>query len=344
MVGELHAGNSWPKKFCRPLRRLGAESLGQAVLGWPPEGRPAPVRAFCGKLARKRGSGARLAPQRTSRWPLAGLAVLALLMTACSTTSSPGSAVSSSASAHPLGSASSSNTASPTPSSSGEVKPVSHKSPSGQAATGAVPNTLGKSFAQAKSAIFSAGFHKYAWVYGCYGATIGQVVKQVPAAGTQVVLTTRVKFFLQAGNCPAAVPNTLGTSLPQARSALSGAGFDKYSWLYGCYNSPNIGEVVKQVPVAGTRVPVTTHVNIYLQANNCPTSVPNVIGMDQSAAVSTVEQAGFRVHWTYECLGSSTLGVVVTQSPAAGTSYARGNTVSIQLQATNCTPSPSPSA
>jgi serine/threonine-protein kinase len=88
---------------------------------------------------------------------------------------------------------------------------------------------------------------------------------------------------------------------------------------------------------------VATLVKIYLQANNCPASVPNVIGMNQSAAVSTIEQAGFRAHWTYECLGSSTLGVVVTQSPAAGTSYARGSTVSIQLQATNCTPTPSPS-
>jgi len=207
-----------------------------------------------------------------------------------------------------------------------------------------VPNTLGKSFAQARSALFAAGFHKYAWLYGCYGATIGQVVKQVPAAGTQVVLTRRVKFFLQADNCPAAVPNTLGASLPQARSALSAAGFDRYSWLYGCYSSPNIGEVVKQVPVAGTRIPVTSLVKIYLQANNCPAPVPNVIGMNQSAAVSTIEQAGFRVHWVYECLGSSTIGVVVTESPAAGTSYARGSTVSIQLQANNCTATPSPSA
>jgi len=65
-----------------------------------------------------------------------------------------------------------------------------------------VPNTLGKSFAQARSALSAAGFDKYSWLYGCYGASIGPAVKQVPAAGTQDVLTTRVKFFFQADdNC-----------------------------------------------------------------------------------------------------------------------------------------------
>jgi beta-lactam-binding protein with PASTA domain len=58
--------------------------------------------------------------------------------------------------------------------------------------------------------------------------------------------------------------------------------------------------------------------------------------MDQASAVSTLEQAGFRVHWEYKCLGSSDTGAVITQSPTAATSYPRGDTVDVNLQANNC--------
>jgi beta-lactam-binding protein with PASTA domain len=132
------------------------------------------------------------------------------------------------------------------------------------------------------------------------------------------------------------VPNLAGDALAPARSALFSAGFHTYSWLYGCYGSPNIGEVVQQDPAAGTRVALSTRVHMDLQADNCPTPVPNVIGMDQASAVSTLEQAGFQVHWEYQCLNSSDIGAVITQSPNPGTSYPRGDTVDIYLQANNC--------
>lgn len=138
------------------------------------------------------------------------------------------------------------------------------------------------------------------------------------------------------------MPNLAGETLAQGRSALFTAGFHAYSWLYGCYGSPNFNEVVQQDPAAGARAAFSTRVHMGLQADNCPTSVPNVIGMDQASAVSTGEQAGFRVHWEYTCLGSSDIGAVITQSPTAGTSYPRGDTVDIDLQANNCSSTAAP--
>jgi beta-lactam-binding protein with PASTA domain len=58
-------------------------------------------------------------------------------------------------------------------------------------------------------------------------------------------------------------------TLAAARSALYAADFATYSWLYGCYGSSNINEVTSQSPGGGAKVPRTTHVKIYLQANNC---------------------------------------------------------------------------
>jgi beta-lactam-binding protein with PASTA domain len=129
---------------------------------------------------------------------------------------------------------------------------------------------LGMTLAGARSALYTAGFDKYSWLYGCHGSSnIGAVVSQSPRGGAKVSRTTFVKIFLQANNCAATVPNMLGMTLAAARSALAAAGFNKYSWLYGCYASSNIGAVVSQSPRGGAQAPRTTSVKIFLQANNC---------------------------------------------------------------------------
>jgi hypothetical protein len=65
------------------------------------------------------------------------------------------------------------------------------------------------------------------------------------------------------------VPDVLGLALSAARSALEAADVGPYSWVYGCYGSPDINEVVRQSPGGGAQVPRTTHVSMYLQADNC---------------------------------------------------------------------------
>jgi hypothetical protein len=70
------------------------------------------------------------------------------------------------------------------------------------------------------------------------------------------------------------VPDMLGMTLAAARSALYAADVGKYSWLYGCYGSPKTGKVVKQTPGGGAKVARTTVIKIFLQADNCPTTLP----------------------------------------------------------------------
>jgi hypothetical protein len=132
------------------------------------------------------------------------------------------------------------------------------------------------------------------------------------------------------------LPNVSNVSLTVAADALKKRGFEDIPYLYGCYGSPNVGDVVRQVPAAGRRLALTAPVHLYLQADNCIIPVPNVLGMNQSASIAELERSGFAIHWLYGCYGSSAIGIVVRQSPIAGTRYARGLTVSIKLQANNC--------
>jgi len=134
----------------------------------------------------------------------------------------------------------------------------------------------------------------------------------------------------------ATVPDVLYTTLSAAASTLKGRGLDNIPYLYGCYGSPDINDVIRQDPGSGARIALTAPVQLYLQANNCHT-VPNVIGMSLSDAAYTLKQSGFsNIPYLYDCYGSANTGTVVSQSPIAGTSYGITQPVSLKLQANNC--------
>ena len=132
------------------------------------------------------------------------------------------------------------------------------------------------------------------------------------------------------------MPDVLYTTLSAAASALRARGFGNIPYLYECYASSAIDDVVRQAPGAGAVIALTAPVQLYLQADNCHT-VPNVIGMNLSSAAYTLKQAGFsNIPYLYQCYGSSNIGGVVSQSPAPGTSDGSTQPVLLRLQANNC--------
>ena len=133
-----------------------------------------------------------------------------------------------------------------------------------------------------------------------------------------------------------AVPDVVAMKLADATAALKARGFGNIPYVYGCYRSPDVNDVVRQDPGAGATVARTTPVRLYLQADNCDT-VPEVTGMSLSDAAYTLKQAGFtNIPYVYQCYGSPHAGAVVRQSPKAGTSYGDTQPVSLKLQANNC--------
>jgi beta-lactam-binding protein with PASTA domain len=135
----------------------------------------------------------------------------------------------------------------------------------------------------------------------------------------------------------AAVPNVVGATLSAATSTLKARGFDNITSVEGCYGSSAAGDVVKQSPGAGVQAAFTTAIQLSVQASDCYT-VPNVVGMTQADATSALQAAGFTdIYAETGCYGSTDVGYVVTQSPAAGTSYGGDQEVTIDIQAAGCT-------
>jgi len=134
------------------------------------------------------------------------------------------------------------------------------------------------------------------------------------------------------------VPNMAGMSLAAARAALATAGFENYSWLYGCYGSRAIDQVDKQTPGGGAADPQSIHVQIYLQADNCRvTTLPHLVGLTLAAARAALATAGFDTYtWVYHCYGSPDIEGVDKQTPPGGARVPEYTHVYIYLQAGNC--------
>ena len=138
-----------------------------------------------------------------------------------------------------------------------------------------------------------------------------------------------------SGPATAAVPNVVGSTLSAATTALKARGFSNISSVTGCYGG-TAGDVVKQNPAAGVQAALTAAIQLSAQASNCNT-VPNVVGMTQADATSELQAAGFTDINAEDGCYSGTVGDVVSQTPAAGTSYAGNQQVTIDVQADSCT-------
>jgi serine/threonine protein kinase len=136
-------------------------------------------------------------------------------------------------------------------------------------ATSAVPAVLGDTLTAAASALKKNGFDNIPYLHDCYGSgDFGDVVKQDPGAGTIIARTSPVHLYIQANNCYR-VPDVVGLNLSSGEYQLERAGFSNIQYMYSCYGSPNIDEVVRQSPGSGSSYGSTQPVAIDLQATNC---------------------------------------------------------------------------
>ena len=173
-------------------------------------------------------------------------------------------------------------------------------------------------------------------------APAGVVVSQSPTAGTSVAKGSTVA--LRASKGQTTVPDVQGQTVTDATAALHAAGL-----VASTFRVPGPepkGTVKAQKPQAGTNVPRGSKVRINVStgsssstgtgtASTTTTStqevtVLDVVGLQQAAAQRRLNSAGLRSRVTYVA-SSRPSGQVVSQSPAAGTSLARGSRVRISV-------------
>jgi eukaryotic-like serine/threonine-protein kinase len=166
----------------------------------------------------------------------------------------------------------------------------------------------------------------------------GRVFRQRPTAREEAPRGSLVVLTVSRGPQLVRVPAVVGRTETQASAALRTAGL-RPSVVRVPSREPR-GRVVEQNPAPAARAPRGSSVRINVSqgtpppATTTPTTgqgtVPDVIGLRGTDAITRIQQAGFRVSTT-SVTSTQPAGTVLRQSPAGGTRARRGSTVGITL-------------
>jgi beta-lactam-binding protein with PASTA domain len=134
-------------------------------------------------------------------------------------------------------------------------------------------------------------------------------------------------IFALVNNARVPAPNEVGKPVDQAAADLARRGFD-HTIVRKASTAP-VNRVIGQDPQAGTKVDKGS--SIRLEVSNGPgkRTVPNVAGMSQRRAFSTLSKAGFLVDSTPQASSDVKKGLVIESDPAAGQVKDAGTRVEI---------------
>jgi eukaryotic-like serine/threonine-protein kinase len=167
----------------------------------------------------------------------------------------------------------------------------------------------------------------------------GTVLRQLPAAGTEVPNGSPAIVVVSSGPDVGTIPDVVGRTLGQATSQVSQAGFRVRAVRVA--SSDEEGTVVAQNPDGGARADRGTVVRLNVSrgsggstttvtTTSSQAAVPDTVGQDEATAQATLEGAGFTVRVVDQPTTSAEQdGIVVRQAPAGGGSASTGSTVTI---------------
>lgn len=197
-----------------------------------------------------------------------------------------------------------------------------------------VPNVVGLPGAQAEERLREAGLRSRA-VSVFSEEPRGVVVAQNPRAGERAPRNSRVRINVSQGTGRVEVPDVVGRTVAQARTALSQAGLR--SREVRVPSAEPEGSVVAQSPTAGSEVARGSIVRINVSDGTgaqepAERQVPNVEGLSEAEAIAELEDAGFTVRIRREeVTDPAEDGVVLSQEPAGGETAREGDEVAITV-------------
>jgi hypothetical protein len=128
------------------------------------------------------------------------------------------------------------------------------------------------------------------------------------------------------------IPNVVGLTQSVASTTLSNAGLTLGSVTQRSSSTVPAGSVISQSPIAGFFLALDLPVDLVVSSGlvTAPVSVPNVVGLTQSVASTTLSNAGLTLGAvTQQSSDTVPAGNVISQSPSAGTSVSPGSAVNL---------------
>lgn len=196
-----------------------------------------------------------------------------------------------------------------------------------------VPNLIGVSPEAAKTKLAQAGLSLGDVTYTQQIATSvreGDVLSQDPKASDWLRRGAKVNLTIN-GPQKVIVPNVVGKPQAEALSAVQTAGLIIGTITQTFDATVAAGTVISQTATAGVEVAKGTAVGFEVSKGPQSVAVPSVVGQAESAAVSALTKAGFKSNSIKAASDTIASGMVISQTPSAGTAAKVGDTITIQV-------------
>jgi eukaryotic-like serine/threonine-protein kinase len=209
--------------------------------------------------------------------------------------------------------------------------------------TVAVPSVLTYTEQQATSQLTSRNLKTIVKKTNGNADTKGTVTGQDPVAGTQLAEGSSVTITVNQGPKTGKIPDDLvGKYVDDAEKALVDAGFDNVTKKAASSESADddANEVLSVSPSAGSTQPLDTSITLTYATGK--SAVPNLTERLYDAAKSEAEAAGFKVKRQNRETSEVAPNLVISQSPAAGSTASRGSTITLTVAEAPPSQSPTP--
>ncbi len=159
----------------------------------------------------------------------------------------------------------------------------------------------------------------------------GHVVQQQPAPGSLVKRGSRISAVLSLGPQKLAVPDTVGSSLAAAQTAVADEGLSVGQILAVFSDEGRPGTIVEQHPGPSSAVGQETEVDLLvaLDSRDATYAMPDLIYRGFANARRSIERRGFQIgEVRYEPYEGIPDGVILRHQPAAGHPLSLRDTIS----------------
>lgn len=181
--------------------------------------------------------------------------------------------------------------------------------------TVAVPDLQGLTESRARDELMRLGLEMRRSEETSTSVSVGVVISQDPAAGTQITKGTPVQVVVSTGSGREAVPSLVGMKQEEAEKVLADLGMSLV--LGGTRGDASAAEdtVLEQNPSAGTMVPKGQKIRVILSRGREGLAAPDLVG--KSVAEAQEIAKGLGIELAVEG-GAGPDASIVSQSPAAG--------------------------
>jgi beta-lactam-binding protein with PASTA domain/tRNA A-37 threonylcarbamoyl transferase component Bud32 len=189
-----------------------------------------------------------------------------------------------------------------------------------------VPDLAGLSLEEARAELARAGLEAEVRRVWHDRVPEGRVVRQSPTATSTLPEGSAVEVVVSRGHAPVDVPDVIGAPEARATKALEAAGFE-VSVITGFSKKVERGHVIAVSPEPGTTQPYGSQVQLTVSLGPERFPAPTLTGLSPARARARAAEFGLKVDYFY--VPNTPQTIVISQTPAAGTTVSYGDTITL---------------